>query len=41
MANSDSAARRNALLDNWYCDIFISVIVIHNQDRLGDEHIAL
>jgi hypothetical protein len=40
LANSDSAAFRNALLDDRHIDIFILVIVVHNQDRLGDEHVV-
>lgn len=40
-ANSDSAAFRYALLDNRYRNIFVCVIVVYDQDRLGNEHIAL
>jgi hypothetical protein len=39
-ANSDSAAFRYALLDNRYRNIFVRVIVVYDQDRLGDEYVA-
>jgi len=28
------------LLDNGYRDIFVRMIVVHNDDLLADEHIA-
>lgn len=40
LANSDSAALCNTLIDNRRVDIFVRVIVVHNQDVLGDKHIA-
>jgi hypothetical protein len=40
LANSDSAALRNTLFDNGYRYIFVGVIVVHNQNPLGDEHIT-
>jgi hypothetical protein len=39
LANSDSAALRKTLVDNWYREIFVRVIVVHNDDLLADEHI--
>jgi hypothetical protein len=40
-ANPDSAALRNTLIEDWYLDIFVRVIVVHDQDLLGDIHITL
>jgi|ERR1700722_1987506 len=39
-ADADSATLRDTLIDNWLRDVLIRVIVILNQDRLGDEHIT-
>jgi len=41
LANADGTALGNALLYDWYFNIFVRVIVVHNQHRLGDEHIPL
>ena len=35
-ANSNSAALRNPLLNDWHVDVFVSMVVIHNQDLLSD-----
>ncbi|MGB7727495.1 MAG: hypothetical protein WBL50_05650 [Candidatus Acidiferrum sp.] len=40
LANSDSSALRYTLLDNRYRDVFVRVIVVYDQDRLGDEHVT-
>ncbi len=40
LPNSNSAALRYALLDNRYGDIFVRVIVVYDQDRLGDEYVT-
>jgi hypothetical protein len=40
LANSDSATLRNTLFHNRDIYIFISMIVVHNQNPLGDEHVT-
>jgi hypothetical protein len=40
LANSDSSALGNTLLQNWFREIFVLVIVIHNGDLLADQHIT-
>ena len=40
LANTDCSAFRNALIENWHCDIFVRVIVVHNYDHLADQYIA-
>jgi hypothetical protein len=40
LANSDLAIPRNTLIDDWYSDIFVRVIVVLNDDLLADEHIT-
>ena len=40
LANSDSAALRHTLLDNRHRYILIRVIVVYDQDRLGNQYIT-
>jgi len=40
-ANPDPATFINALFDNWHHDVFVYVIVVHNDDRLADKYVAL
>ena len=40
-ADSDSAAFCDSLVDDRYIDVFIRVIVIHDQHRAGHEYIVL
>jgi hypothetical protein len=40
LANPDSAALCNTLIGNGCRDVFVRVIVVHNQDLLTDEHIT-
>lgn len=39
-ANSDSAIPRNTLVDNWYRDIFVRVVVVDQNDRLRNDHVT-
>jgi len=41
LANSDLAIPQNALIDDWHSYIFVRVIMVCDDDLLGDEHITL
>jgi hypothetical protein len=39
LTDSDRTALRNTLFENWYCDVFVSMIMVHNYNGLADEYI--